>query len=153
MEIWHYITQNTLLTGLLSAVLAHFLGQLLQEFLLRPLKEFYGIKGQIQAGLIFYSNVFNSPNAHSNEKLTSMEEAVRRIATELTAIYSQIPLSKQLSYLLILPKQRDIIKAASRLIALSTTRGGEFAKEEIEQNTRWIQEVRTLLSITDIHTS
>jgi hypothetical protein len=122
------------------AVFAGFLGAIIKDHIVRPLREYREVRKKIAKDLIMYSNVITSPGAGSNMDEAAYE--LRSDAAELRATMEDLPGYRFWSSFWI-PKRKNLEQVEGRLIRLSNSiHSGNSSKNHKDQ-----QKIRELLNI------
>ena len=113
---------NQILLTIISGTLIFVLGQIIQNFILKPIQDFYTVKGEIYHKVIWHSNILT--NSGIQEKLIDWaSKDMRDLYCQLKTKYMMIPCKKFLSILNIIPNEEDIIRSSGILIRLSNAGG------------------------------
>jgi hypothetical protein len=137
---------NQVFYTVISGTLVFVLGQILQRFLLEPIKEYKKTVGKIDNKLKFYSNVLTNPIFSKDRKMiVEITDIMRTLSCEIESAYKQIPLTSWLSKLKIVERKKDIAKVAQDLIFLSNAGGRDESR--IDKCDERINEIRRLLKI------
>lgn len=140
------LKENTLtknIITLISGVLVFISGQIIQNFILKPIKDFYEVKGNICHKVKWHMNVLT--NSGLKEELIVWASAdMRDLSCQLETKYIQIPFKKKLSYFKIIPSEKNVKQANSILIFLSNNGGKQG--EEIKNSDK-IDELKLLLKL------
>lgn len=105
---------------IIAGVAIYVLGQIIQNFILKPLQDFNITKVDISHKIKFWSNVLNNPDVN-REKTQQATLDMRDLSSNLESRYIIIPFKKSLSFLGLLPNQKNVREAAKQLIFLSNT--------------------------------
>lgn len=137
---------NQVFYTVLSGTLVFVLGQILQRFLLEPIKEYKKTVGKIDNKLKFYSNILlNSIFSEDKKMIVEITDFMRNLSCEIESAYKQVPLAYWLSKLKIIEEKKDVAKVAQGLIFLSNAGGrGESRIDKCDEK---INEIRRLLKI------
>lgn len=120
--IGNLLSNQTFLT-IISGVSIFVLGQILKDFILKPLQDFYRTKADISHKLKFHANILT--NSGLKKELMSIASGdMRDLSCNLEALYLIIPFRSLFSFLNIIPSRDEIKIAEEYLIALSNA-GGE----------------------------
>lgn len=110
----------SIVVAVVSGVLVFSLGETWKERVLDPIHSFKLLRGRILAALIFHMNRYTVllNEREINEKQTDtyleISRELRALASELVSTTSLLPKHRQK-----LPRNKEIIEAASQLIGLS----------------------------------
>lgn len=102
------------------AVLAGFLGALLKDFVVRPLREYRQIRKKIAKDLIKYSHLITSPGSGTQDKMDEARYELRDDAAELRAVVEDLP-GYVLWSLFWVPSPSTLERVEGRLIRLSNS--------------------------------
>jgi hypothetical protein len=119
---WSSVVFQTVISG----VLVFLLGEILQRFVLEPLREFKTIVARIDNRLHFYSNrIVNPPgNKESiSEWYKEASNALRELSCDLESNYKIVPLKSLFIGLKVIPCALDTKTAARSLTFLSNVTG------------------------------
>ena len=139
-----------IIVGTTITVILTVSGFLVKFLYMTPVREFRKVKGNIAGDLEFYANVYCNPGSTALEERRKDSDALRRLATDLTACIQQLPNRTLLRRLFDLPSHEDIREASSSLIALSNGLGQApdgSTFQLVEANERSAEIVRRYLRI------
>ena len=137
---------NQVFYTVISGTLVFVLGQILQRFLLEPIKEYKKTVGKIDNKLKFYLNILtNTVFSKDQQRIVEITDLMRNLSCEFESTYKQIPLTNWLSKLGVIEKKKDVAKVAQGLIFLSNAGGRDESR--IDKCDERINEVRKLLKI------
>lgn len=132
----------TILTGIIIFVV----GQLINEFILKPYLQYKGVVGKIDEELIFASNIYMNPGAHNSgsDYAIKVSENLRRLASEWGASYRQISKRSffQRLHLIVTKKEKDTIERD--LVGLANSL---WANDALDHNMKRSASIRGLLRI------
>lgn len=139
------LLQSVVFQTVISGVLVFVLSEILQKFLLDPIKRYKEVVGKIDNRLKYYANTVN--NSVSPDAMREPSKILRELSCELEATYKQIPFKTLFAFFRIVPQHFAIRTAASDLIFLHNA-GGKL--DQLEHVYKKIQEIRKLLNIEEI---
>jgi hypothetical protein len=131
-----------MLVQITVAVLAGFLGGLLQGYILRPIRDYRQARKKIAKDLIKYGHLISSPGSGYPDKMDEAKYELRDDAAELRATIEDIPGHRILS-LFIVPSESTLQQVEGRLIRLSNS----VHSGDVSRNNRDRRKVRDLLHI------
>ena len=131
----------------ISGLILFILSQMIQNFILEPLKSFKATIGKIDNLLKYHSNVIFSGQTLSAEiKIRSMD-TIRDLSCELESKYKQIPFRDFFANIRLLPTKINISESARGLIFISNA----CARNEfIDKNFETVSKIRKNLNIPEI---
>ncbi|MCL4397414.1 hypothetical protein M1403_00035 [Patescibacteria group bacterium] len=124
-----------------AGVTVFSLGQIFQNFFLKPLQTFQNVKGEIIHKVKFHSNVITNSGL-DKEHLSWASGDMRDLSCQLETSYLLVPFTSVLSRFSLIPPRIDIREAARILILLSNA-GGMPGNEE--KNAKSIDKLKKLL--------
>lgn len=127
----------------LAGVSVFVLGQVVQNFLLKPIQDLKKVIGEISHKVKFHSNILTNSRM-PEEKIRWAADDMRDLSCQLESRYVLIPLSGFFGHLRIIPSRANITKAAKDLIFLSNAGGSE---NFIEKNDEAINSLKRSLKI------
>lgn len=122
LEMIADLLTNQIFLTVIAGVSIFILGQILKDFILKPIQDFYITKADISHKLKFHSNIL----MNSGLKEVFVERAtgdMRDLSCNLESFYLIIPFKSLFSALNIIPSRDKIKIAAEYLIALSNAGG------------------------------
>lgn len=126
-----------------AGVMVFVLGQIIQNFILRPMLDFKNTVAQISHKIKFHANIITNSGL-KDEFIKWSTEDMRDLSSQLEARYLSIPFLDFFSKIKILPKRENIREAAKDLILLSNA-GGKKGFEI--KNAKVILRIKTNLKI------
>jgi hypothetical protein len=130
----------------LSGVFVFVIGQIIQKFLLEPIKEYKKVIGKIDNELKYHANIIVSSGLDL-ELVIESSRTMRRLSGEFEALYKQIPFRKPLSYVKLIPDHNNAAEAASSIIRISNA-GGQSGREGMNYDE--VIKIRKLLNIEEL---
>ena len=112
----------TVITTVLSGVLIFVLGQIVQNFILKPLQDFNNVKIDISHRLKFHTNIYVN-NIPAGEVRSRASGDARDMSCNLESKYLAIPFRKFFTKLRVIPQRSSVDDAVGRLIRLSNSVG------------------------------
>lgn len=146
----HYIPdQNTsaVITAavtVISGVLIYILGQIVQNFILKPIQDFRIVLTAVSHKMKFRENILTTSVADLNVIQQACAE-MRDLSSNIESRYIIIPFKKPLSVIRAIPSSENVRIAAQKLIFLSNA-GGKSGSES--KNHDAIELVREKLNLT-----
>ena len=134
---------NVVFQTVIAGVLVFAFSEMLQKFLLEPIKEFKGIIGKIDNRLKFFANVISNATP-SSKMLPEVNTLLRQLSCDLESAYKMMPFKWALSILRMIPSQKQIASAAKGLIFVSNATGEPSQRHVVEKE---VEKVRNLLRI------
>lgn len=117
---------QTFLT-IISGVLIFVLGQVVKDFVLKPIQDFYRTIADISHKLKFHSNVLTNSNVRKDSVQIASGD-MRDLSSNLEALYVVIPFKGLFSSFNIIPS-RDNIKIAEKNLIFLSNAGGDRGLE------------------------
>lgn len=114
-------SDSVVLQTVLSGVLVFVVSQIVQKFLLEPIKEYKAVVGKIDNELKYYADIIMGGNIEQmdQELVIQTSRAIRKLSCDFESKYKQIPFKKSLSYFGILPTVEIASKSAKSLMRVS----------------------------------
>lgn len=140
------LLQSIVFQTVISGVLIFILKELIQEFVLLPIKKYKEVIGKIDNRIKYYTNVITNSGI-STESVLESSRVMRELSCELESIYKQIPFKRLFSLAKIIPVHSLISESASSLIRISNA-GGRVGDEVMNYNE--IKKIRENLDIVEI---
>jgi len=142
--------ENQVFFTILSGTLVFVIGQIVQRFLLEPIKEYKKIVGTIDNKLKYYSNILtNTIFSQDKKMLVEITDVMRGLSCDIESAYKQIPLTKGLSKLKFIETKEEIADVAQGLIFLSNVGGRDESR--IDKCDERINEIRKHLKIESLN--
>jgi hypothetical protein len=142
---------NQVFYTIISGTLVFTLGQIIQKFLLEPLKEYAKVVGTVDNKLKFYANILTSDIFKDDrDTLVEITDTMRNLSCDIESSYKQIPCTNLLSKVGITETQEAVATVAKDLIFLSNA-GGRGRDKSIDKCEEKIEEIRTLLGIKTLN--
>ncbi|KAF0127378.1 MAG: hypothetical protein FD189_125 [Elusimicrobia bacterium] len=151
------IPSNPVFQIVLSGVLVFLFGEIIQRFLLEPIKDFKKTIGKIDNKLKYYEKIIVTPDPNNDPKVSKV---LRELSCDLESSYKQIPGTTSLRlygilpnqeniFFGILPNQENISKAAKKIIFLSNSVNLETKDKQkiFDRNLAILKEIRKCLNI------
>lgn len=114
----------TMAFTVLGGVAVFVVGQVLLKVVLEPVQGLRMLIGEVADDLVFHSNVFANPGAHSPEREMESSLVLRQRATQLAARAHLVPHYRVWAYLGIVPSLSNIAIAREGLVYLSNAVSG-----------------------------
>lgn len=146
MKWFGLLFQSIVFQTVISGVLIFILKELIQEFILLPIKKYKEIIGKVDNRLKYYTNIITNSGLN-RDIISESSKIMRELSCELETAYKQIFPKKLLYLLKIIPAQNLISESARSLIFLSNA-GGQEGKEGM--NFDEIAKLRKNLNISEI---
>jgi hypothetical protein len=115
--MWQLILTSSL--TVLGAVIVLVAGQALSKFVIEPIHKQVTLVGEICDAIVFYANVYANPSKAPLERKDEASKTFRKLASQLKAITTGIPLYNFWAKFKLVPSKSDASKAYSNLIGLS----------------------------------
>lgn len=137
----------TIFGTVISGVVVFVLGQIIQNYILEPIKVYNGIIGKIDNRLKYYANAIANPGLSLagglpiNNMYDESRVVLRELSCELESSYKQIPFRSLFVRHRVIKDSKSISDAARLLIRVSNQTGVNDSNEDVE-------EIRKLLSIS-----
>lgn len=136
-------TSDPIIPTVIAGVAIYVLGQMTQNFLLKPLQEFRIVLVTISHKIKFWSRFLTSPGI--NPELQKQAQAdMRDLSSNLESRYINIPLKGILSFFAFIPPIDDVRIAAQKLIFLANS---GINPAEGSKNGDAIEEIKTRLRL------
>lgn len=128
-----------MLTEIGVALLAGFIGAILKDHIVRPLREYREARKKIAKDLIIYANLITSPGSGTQSKMDEASYELRGDAAELRAVMEDLP-GYVLWSLFWVPSPTNLERVEGRLIRLSNSiHSGNVSRND--QDKRKIKEI------------
>ena len=139
------VVLSTFLT-VVSGVLVFVLGQLFNEYFLKPIQNYKEIKSKIAYNLTFYANLYMNPveNSKKNENIETASQEIRKLGAEVDAISELRPFGN-----IFIPKKRILKKVSKKMIGLSNNFISENQDRAIEYNENARKTIYEMLKINN----
>ena len=115
-------TLNLIIT-VVSGVLVYVFSQLFTEFVLRPIQDYKRLKAKVAKELVYYAQFYSNPQpigtATENRLWTEASDALRVLASEVTAFAEIKPFHPFAFY--VIPSRKNLREASKNLIGLSNS--------------------------------
>lgn len=118
---------ETVFVTVISGVLIYVLGQIVQNFVLKPIQDFQAIKGEISHKVKYHANIVTNSGIKEN-LIERASTDMRDLSCQLESKYLLIPFSQVFSKFGFIPSRKNIKEATSMLILLSNA-GGKQGNE------------------------
>ena len=115
------LVNSVVFQTVISGLILFILSQLINNFVLEPIKSFKGIIGKIDNLLKYHSNViFSGQELDAKIKLETMA-TIRALSCELESNYKQIPFRDFFANIRLIPSKSSVSESAKELIRISNT--------------------------------
>ena len=138
--------QSIVFQTVIAGVFVFVFKELIDEYILSPIKKFNGVVGRIDNRLKYYANVITNSGISASSIVESYK-VMRELSCELESIYKQISFRQILSLLRFIPAHKLVSESAGKLIAISNA-GGQAGNEVM--NGEMIKDIRKNLNIIEI---
>ena len=101
---------------IISGVLVFVIGQLFNEYFLKPIQDYKKLRGKIAYTLTFYAQLYMNPIdiLSTNNEYNSASYEIRKLAAEVDSLIETKPLGN-----LFIPKIKTLVNVSKCLIAIS----------------------------------
>jgi len=134
---------NQVFQTILAGTLVFVLGQIIQNFILKPIQDFRRTLLDISHKVKFHSNIITRSETRK-DYIDWASGDMRDLSCNLESKYLLVPFNSVFSLLGILPRKEDINKASRLLMSLSNA-GGKKGYEE--RNDKAIKRLKKVLQI------
>lgn len=137
---------NMLLT-VISGVLVFVLGQLFNEYFLKPIQEYKQLRAKISYSLTYYADLYMNPiefNKDIEDQWKNGSKKMRELSAEVRATIELRPFGN-----VFIPKKKKLKKVADNLMGISN---GFFTTKNVDryiQNNEYRNQIYKLLKIKD----
>ena len=103
----------------ISGVLVYILGQLFDEYYLKPIREYKQLKGKVAYVLTYYAQYYSNPfrlSADNAERWENASEELRKVASEVIAFAQTKPIIN-----FFIPRKKVLIKVEHDLMYISNS--------------------------------
>lgn len=100
------------------AVVSGFIGALLKEYIVSPIRTYKNIRRKISKDLVKYGDVIGNPGSVANVRASEARTVFRDDAAELHSVRDSMP-NAVLKLFLTMPEEDELEEAEDRLIRLS----------------------------------
>jgi len=138
---------STVFKTVISGTLVFVIGQITQNFLLKPIQDHKKVIGKIDNKLKFYANILTN-FGFNNKTIVEITDMMRALSCDFESSYKQIPFRSFLSRLGVVADEKSASKVASKLIYLSNAGGRK--DERIDKCNDAIEKVREILKIKSL---
>lgn len=134
---------NMMLT-VLSGVLVFILGQLFNEYFLKPIQEYKKLRAKISYCLVYYANMYMNPilNNKRSDEYDKGSEEIRKLASEVNAMIEIRPKGN-----IFIPKANVLSDVSSNLIGISNNFYSTHLNEDVEANRKRQENIYSKLNI------
>ena len=121
----------TVLTTVVSGVLVFILGQLFNEYFLKPIQDYKALKAKIAYSLTLYANLYMNPITISelNQEYSDASLEIRKLAAEVDATIELRPFGN-----IFIPRAKILKEASKALIGISNGFYTDSSLEQIKSN-------------------
>ena len=137
---------NMLLT-VISGVLVFVLGQLFNEYFLKPIQEYKQLRAKISYSLTYYADLYMNPiefNKDIENRWKNGSQKMRELSAEVRATIELRPFGN-----IFIPKKKKLRKVADSIMGISN---GFFTTKNVDrytQNNEYRNQIYKLLKIKD----
>lgn len=117
---------NMLFT-VISGVLVFVVGQLFNEYFLKPIQQYKQLRAKISYSLTYYANLYMNPVSNDNYNSDDWKigsQKMRELSAEVRAIIEIRPIGN-----IFIPKKKKLAKVAENIMGISN---GFFATQKID---------------------
>lgn len=128
----------------LGGVIVFVVGQILSKTIIEPIHDIKKTIGELDFVLVFHAPAIHTPIGKREDE-DKAQEALRKIASDLRSKLRVVPLYRFWSIFscCALPKQKDLLAAATHLIGLSNS----VHKDDRTDNSKLEDKIRRLLNL------
>ena len=121
----------TIFTTVVSGVLVFVLGQLFNEYFLKPIQDYKVLKAKISYSLTFYANLYMNPITISelNQEYSDASLEIRKLAAEVDATIELRPFGN-----IFIPRAKILKETSKSLIGISNGFYTNSSFEQIKNN-------------------
>ena len=111
----HIVCSTTFLT-VISGVLVFVIGQLFNEYFLKPIQDYKNLRAKISYSLTLYANLYMNPVElkKATQEYSDASLEIRKLAASVAAMIELKPFGN-----IFIPKKSDLEKASEALIGIS----------------------------------
>lgn len=109
----------SVLLTVVSGVSVYILGQLFDEYYLKPIREYTQLKGRVAYVLTYYAQYYSNPfrlSADKSELWENASEELRKVASEVIAFAQTKPVIN-----FFIPRKKVLIRVEEKMIFLSNS--------------------------------
>ncbi len=140
----YHSTQEPLLYTVIAGVAVYVVGQIVQNFVLKPLQDLNVIKVNISHKMKFWANFLNNPDVNPIKTQEAAAD-MRDLSSNLESRYVVIPFKILLIFFGVIPTEENVREAAKELIFLSNT---DTKPGTHSDNHDAIEKVKNVLGLT-----
>lgn len=130
----------------ISGVLVYILGQLFDEYYLKPIREYKQLKGKVAYVLTYYAQYYSNPfrlSADHSDRWENASEELRKTASDVIAFAQTKPAIN-----FFIPPKKVLIKVEQNLIYISNTCfEGDNTQQDAFSNIDCRREIYKLMKI------
>lgn len=134
---------NMLLT-VISGVLVFVIGQIFNEYFLKPIQDYKNLRAKIAYNLTLHANLYMNPiiNNKRNEEYDKASEEMRRLASEVNAMIEIRPKGN-----IFIPKAKELSEVSGDLIGISNNFYYTRLCEAVDANRKCREDIYSRLKI------
>ena len=148
-DIWKIVLTSCLTIA--GGVIVFVLGKLAEKFIIEPIHELWGLRGEIDHSLSFFGYIYSNVVLRKDEFVVEAERAFREQACRLRARAAAIPCYWLFHSLGWIPSKADVYEASEEMRGLSNSLrppyGEASAPHYNKENKNSAKKIRTLLEI------